>query len=229
MKTKIMFGIAALLAAVSSCKKPDAGFTADKTEIYIGETVHFYDKDETRKNCDFFYDFGDGTNSETPTQNPYSVYGSNSNPNASSISNRNPSHIYIQTGTYEVTQTVYKYRNKQKGRDKSATARLTITVKPIRCDFAVSDTTCPLSGKIYLMNKTVLPNTLYSYGSFQWSFVNTTNPNSSVVTQVYVPNATNPSLNDAYVTFGSAGYWKVTLLQNNSNGYIPRTMNVRVF
>jgi hypothetical protein len=223
MKTKNLILIIVISLAIVSCKKPKAGFTANKTEVYVGEVIHFFDNGDIRKNCTFTYDFGDGTNSSNNNSNLYyggSGYygGSSSNTN---YSDRNPSHIYWQPGTYDVTQTIAVAGNLEKGKSKQVTAKLSVTVKAVIADFTMSDTTAIASTTVVHLINTTLGGDLSWWASsgYGWTYVNTTNPGqSSYVTAAYVGgNGTGAYSNEGYVTFNSPGVWKVSF--GIGNGY----------
>lgn len=74
---------------IQGCRKPTANFTADKTEVEIGEVVTFTNISEDA--AVYMWDFGDGTQS---TQ-------------------KNPTHVYQAPGDYQVTLTSAKYKNKK--------------------------------------------------------------------------------------------------------------------
>jgi PKD repeat protein len=234
MKTTHILCFAAFIFLSTSCKKPKAGFTADKTEAFVGEPIHFFDNEEMRKNCTFIYDFGDGTNSEND-QNPLLYYNQFMAPppnNSASIgSDRNPSHYYLQPGTYEVAQTVSKAKNLEKGKTKQVTARLTVAIKQIQCDFTVTDTVCPINKIVYLKNITELGNANNYANSFSWTIYNSSDPNFSSTGYTMPPNSyASFSGQETFIKFTTTGTWKLMLSQGALNGTIskPKVITIRV-
>lgn len=231
MKTRLSI-LGLIVVSLNSCKKPEAGFSADKTEIYVGEIVHFYDNSENRKNCKYFYDFGDGTDSEN-NQYYVSTYGSSPQKDPD-VTNGNPSHYFVIPGVYEVTQTVYNFKNKEKGKSVSGTAKMKITVKPIESFFVMSDTIVNTFAQVKLTNLTTFPSQAYvTFSSQQWSFQNTTNvslsPNVSIVYNSPV-NALTGITQETFVTFDSPGIWKITLYSAGSSAkqITPITRTIKV-
>ena len=221
MKTKNLILIIVISLTIIACKKPKAGFTADKTEAYVGEVIHFFDEDEMRKNCTFTYDFGDGTNSSNNNTNWYSGSGYYGGGNSNVIySDRNPSHIYWQPGTYEVSQTIAVAGNLEKGKSKQVSAKLSVIIKTVTSDFTLSDTVATTSTVVHLVN-TTQGGDLWWWASsgYGWTFANITNPGQSAnITAAYVGgNGTGAFSNEGYITFNSPGIWKVSL--GIGNGY----------
>ena len=87
--------------AITSCKDdPSAAFTADKTEVEVGEVIKFTDNSAEAYN--HVWDFGDGEWSTAI----------------------NPTHVYYDEGMYNVTLQV----NDKKGGTMTVSAPTTITV-----------------------------------------------------------------------------------------------------
>lgn len=219
MKTNTLAMIMIILMTSIQCKKPVSGFTADKTEAYIGDVIHFFDNEEIRKNCTFSYDFGDGTNSSDNNNNNY-LYGYNGGNNSNSeYSDRNPSHIYLIPGTFEVTQTIAIAGNLEKGKSKQISSKLVIIIKPIEVDFTVSDSIASTSTIVHLKNISNGGRIYMNGFASNWTFSNTTEPgNSSNITTTYI-GSNNTIATEAYVRFNSPGVWKISLRYGNSNYY----------
>ena len=218
-----------ILLAMNACKKPKAGFTADKSEAYVGEAIHFFDDGDIRKNCTFTYDFGDGTNSYNGNLNVY--YGNgNAGGNSSNTvySDRNPSHVFWQPGVYDVTQTIAVSKNLGRGKSKQVSARLSITIKTVNADFSLSDTIATTSTVLHLVNTTNGGNLWWSSG-FGWSFVNTTNPGlSTSLTAVGIGGNGGSYSNEVYATFNSPGIWKISFGGGNNYYSTSKTKIVTV-
>ncbi len=83
MKKTQLIIINLIIFLLTACtKKPSASFTADKTTVKVGETVTF--ANASKNGQIYYWEFGDGTTSQT----------------------RYPSHIYKNSGSYNVTLTV---------------------------------------------------------------------------------------------------------------------------
>lgn len=111
--------IAAVLSVavmISACKKPTANFSADKTEVEIGEVVTFTNSSEDA--TIYMWDFGDGTQS----------------------SQKNPTHVYDTPGTYQVTMTSAKNKMKKPADATAVTITVKAPAKPT-ADFTASKTT----------------------------------------------------------------------------------------
>ena len=205
MKTHKIILLASILFAINSCKKPEAGFTADKTEAYVGDAIHFFDNGDMRKNCTFIYDYGNGV---TSADNMYVNEGASIN---GSINERNPSYIYWRPGVYEVTQTIAIAGNLEKGKSKQVSSKLKITIKPINADFTISDTIATTSTVVQLNNTTQGGDMSWWSSNYGWTYVNTTSPElSSSISDAYVGNG-NYTSSQGFVKFNAPGVWKVTL------------------
>ena len=97
----------------TSCKKPVATFSADKSIVKIGEVVTFTDGSTDAEKGMFIWNFGDGTTSTL----------------------KNPTHVYERAGKYTVTQTVATKRGKN-----PSDFVLTITVDGPIANFTAPDT-----------------------------------------------------------------------------------------
>jgi hypothetical protein len=212
--------------AINACKKEEAGFTADKTVAFVGDAIHFYDNGSSRKNCTFTYDFGDGANSANNNASIYYLNNNNGTNSSVIYSDRNPSHIYWQPGTYEVTQTIAVAGNLEKGKSRQLSYKLNITIEPINADFSISDTVATTSTVVHFVNTT--PGScpyLYTSGNFAWYFINTTNPGqSNNITDSYFGSAVRS--NEAYVIFNSPGIWKVEYEIKNEYYYTSKTKTI---
>jgi|GEM_PF-3000991 len=227
MKTiSLSFATCVILLVTVSCKKPKAGFTADKTEAYVGEAIHFFDNEDMRKNCTFTYDFGDGTNSSNNNSNLYSGSGYYGGNNSNTVySDRNPSHIYWQPGVYEVTQTISIAGNLEKGKSKQVSEKLSVTIKAVTADFTTSHTLATTSDVVNLKNTTQGGDlSWWAASGYGWTFANTTDPGQSYnVTAAYVgASGTSSHSDEVYLTFNSPGVWKVSL--GIGNGYYSTWM-----
>ncbi len=231
MKKICYFALIILTLTVYSCKKTEAGFTSDKSEAYVGEAIHFFDNDEMRKNCTFTYDFGDGSNSAN-NSNLYSGTGGYGGNNSNTIfSDRNPSHIYWQPGTYEVTQTIAKAGNLEKGKSKQVTAKLIVQIKAVTANFSIADTTafCTTSTVVHFTNTTNgADQSIWAATGFGWTYVNTTDPGASTnVTAAYVGgNGSAGYANEVYITFSSPGIWKISL--GVGNGFYSNSCTKKI-
>jgi PKD repeat protein len=93
---KKLIGLSSLLLIgsvllMTSCKKPAANFTSDKTTVKVGEVVTFTDASADAEKAIFVWNFGDGATSTL----------------------KNPTHVYQKEGTYTVTETASRKKGKK--------------------------------------------------------------------------------------------------------------------
>jgi PKD repeat protein len=105
---------------MTSCKKPAASFTADKTSVKVGEAVNF--TNSTTDAAKQVWDFGDGTQSTS--------------------TGATVSHVYQRPGNY----TVSLMGTKKNGKKQSDAPTVAITVTAVAADFTVSSA-APVAGQ----------------------------------------------------------------------------------
>lgn len=98
---------------MTSCKKPSASFTADKSAVAVGEAVNFTNTSTDASKV--MWDFGDGTQSAS--------------------AGTSVSHVYQRPGSY----TVSLLGTKKNGKKPSDAATVTITVSGVTASFTASN------------------------------------------------------------------------------------------
>jgi PKD repeat protein len=135
LKTKIMKKQISILGMafigctllMTSCKKPAASFTADKSSVMVGEAVNF--TNGTTDAAKQTWDFGDGTQSTS--------------------TGATVSHVYNRPGAY----TVSLLGTKKNGKKQSDAPTVTITVIAPTADFTVSNA-MPAAGEAVTFTST---------------------------------------------------------------------------
>jgi len=137
-------GFALMVTSVfTSCSKaPSSSFTASPSTVWVGQSVTIKNGvDSKDNNIEYYYDFGDGTQSAPPSQNNFGV--------------SSPSHVYQQVGVYTITQQIIQSSNVTKGSGSGSSSSQTVTVKMVTPILAVS-VAAPNSGQaIQIINNTV--------------------------------------------------------------------------
>ncbi len=121
-------------------KAPVAGFTADKTEIFIGESVQFTDQSQNAQS--FIWTFEGGTPATSNQQNPIVSYST--------------------AGTYSVRQEV---TNSTGSDAKTVSGMITVKNLPVKADFTASVTSITEGGSVTFTDKSLNNPT-----SWSWTF-----------------------------------------------------------
>lgn len=143
------------------------------TNLCFGDVVQFYDASTTNSNVEWFWQFGDATFSF----------------------DKNPTHLYNQAGTYEVSLTV----TNAVGCELTIFDTITITLPPV-ADFTFTETCI---GKPVLFEETSTINGGDTISAWYWNF-----GDSTAVRR-------NP---DPFHVYDSAGVYTVTLTVVSANG-----------
>lgn len=131
-------------------KAPVAGFTADKTEIFIGESVQFNDQSQNAQSYDWTFEGG------TPTTSK----------------DKSPLVKYNVAGTYSVTQ---KVSNSTSSDTKTQQGLITVKNLPVKADFTATPTSISEGGSVNFTDKSANNPT-----SWNWTFQGGTPSTSTV-------------------------------------------------
>jgi PKD repeat protein len=171
---------------MTSCKKPAASFTADKSTVAVGEAVTF--TNGTSDAVKQVWDFGDGAQSTS--------------------TGAKVSHVYSRPGSY----TVSLLGTKKNGKKQSDATPVTITVVGTTADFTASNA-MPAAGEVVTFTSTSTGNAEefdWDFGDANdlWennpvqSHAYQTSGTYTVTLTVYGPGHTSPSTKSMTITVG---------------------------
>jgi PKD repeat protein len=172
---------------MTSCKKPAASFTSDKTSAMVGEAVNFTNTSSDAAKV--MWDFGDGTQSSSPQTTI--------------------SHVYERPGTYVVSLM----GTKKNGKKPSDAPTASITIKGATANFTASKT-APAAGEVITFTSTSTGAEEFNWDFGDGSALLRSNPVQShsyamggmytVTLTVYGPNHTAANTKTMVITVGGA-------------------------